>query len=118
FHSCERVAVWLIRDCDDTLVRMRQFQNREDRHAKQDREEPAHQHLRAKDVTAEEVAETNRHQASKIDYGPHHGWEVLFIVVKPLAARTADETKLIDRLVHQHLLAVVRRVICEHGGPE
>ena len=97
---------------------MRQFQDRENRHAEQNRKEPAHQHLGAKNIAAEEVAETDRHQASEIDHRPHDGREIFFVKVKPLAARLADEVELVDRLVHQHLLAAVRGVICEHRGPE
>ena len=108
----------LARDRDDALVRMRELEYRKNRHAEQDGKESAHQHLRAKNVTAEEVAEADRHQASKIDDRPHDRWEILLVIVISPAARLADQVELVDRLVDQGLLAAVRRMIREHRGPE
>src|SRR5271155_215452 len=118
FHSRDGVTVRLVSDCDNALVRMRQLEDRENRHAKQGRKESAHQHLRAKNVTAEEVAETDSHQASKIDHRPHDRWEILLVIVISPAARLADHVELIDRLVDQGLLTAVWWVIREHRGPE
>src|SRR5277367_6890338 len=65
FHSRDGVTVRLVRDCDNALVGMRQLEDGENRHAEQGRKESAHQHLRAKNIAAEEVAEADRHHASE-----------------------------------------------------